>query len=85
MKLQLKIKNIFTLVYLVLPGLVIAQGGYLEYNQLITKLKELGKNTNAKLESYGKSYSNNDLWVLKLGDSAKPAILIVAGIDGRIE
>ena len=83
MKLQLKILNLFSLVLMLLPALLIAQSGYLEYNQLSNKLKELAKSPNVKLESYGKSYSNKDLWVLKLGDSAKPAILIVAGIDGR--
>lgn len=83
MKLQLKILNLFSFVLMLLPALLIAQSGYLEYNQLSNKLKELAKSPNVKLESYGKSYSNKDLWVLKLGDSAKPAILIVAGIDGR--
>jgi hypothetical protein len=76
MKLQLKILNLFSLVLMLLPALLIAQSGYLEYNQLSNKLKELAKSPNVKLESYGKSYSNKDLWVLKLGDSDKLLFLL---------
>jgi hypothetical protein len=59
-----------------------AQDQYLNYQQLTTKLQSLSKNTNIKLESYGKSFGNKDLWVLKIGNDKNPALLIVGGIDG---
>jgi predicted deacylase len=59
-----------------------AQDQYLNYQQLTTKLQGLSKYSNVKLESYGKSFGSKDLWALKIGDVSKPALLIVAGLDG---
>lgn len=60
----------------------IAQEQYLNYQQLTTKLQSLSKNSNVKVESFGKSFGNKDLWVLKIGNDKNPALLIVAGVDG---
>lgn len=59
-----------------------SQNQYLNYQQLTAKLQSFSKNSNVKLESYGKSFDNKDLWVLRIGNDKNPALLIVAGIDG---
>ena len=83
MRIQINFQRLCSLLLFLLPALIFGQGGYLDYTQMSTKLKELAKKPNTKLESYGKSHSNKDLWVLKLGNNTNPAILIVAGVDGR--
>jgi hypothetical protein len=83
MRIQINFQRLCSLLLLLLPALIFGQSGYLDYTQMSTKLKELAKKPNTKLESYGKSHSNKDLWVLKMGNNTNPAILIVAGVDGR--
>jgi hypothetical protein len=73
--------------YLLVVGLfnfvlISAQKNYSNYAEMTAKLKQLATQKNCKLESYGKSFSGKDLWVLKIGSSDKPAILLVAGLDG---
>lgn len=83
MSLQFKIKKICSFILLTLPVLAMAQNGYPDYMQMSNRLKELSKAPNTRLISYGKSFGNKDLWVLKMGKDENPAILLVAGIDGR--
>ena len=67
---------------LIVPLLVFSQKEYLNYSEMTSQLKQLATQKNCSLESYGKSFSGKDLWVLKIGNDKKPAILIVAGLDG---
>ncbi|HMP31246.1 MAG TPA: M14 family metallopeptidase, partial [Saprospiraceae bacterium] len=83
MSKSLNFIKVCSLIVLLTPSLLFGQGGYLDYSQMGNKLKELAKAPNTKLESYGKSFGNKDLWVLKLGSDANPAVLIVGGVDGR--
>jgi murein tripeptide amidase MpaA len=76
-------QKVCSLILLLIPVLVIGQTGYLDYTQMSNKLRELAKNPNTKLESYGKSFGNKDLWVIKLGNDTNPAILLVGGLEGR--
>lgn len=62
--------------------LISAQKNYSNYAEMTAQLKQLATQKNCKLESYGKSFSGKELWVLKIGSSEKPAILLVAGLDG---
>ncbi|QJD78960.1 M14 family metallopeptidase [Spirosoma rhododendri] len=60
---------------------------YQNHAQLSARLKALASRSDnaAAVESIGKSLSGNDIWVLTLGRgkaTAKPALAIVAGIDG---
>ncbi|OIN58091.1 M14 family metallopeptidase [Arsenicibacter rosenii] len=62
-------------------------GGYADYNQLTNRLRTLSSRANgtANLQSVGKSVGGKDIWLLTLGRGAaaqKPALAIVAGIDG---
>ncbi|MFN4144569.1 MAG: M14 family metallopeptidase [Runella sp.] len=64
-----------------------AQTGYNNHAQLSVRLKALSTkyNATASVRSVGKSSGGRDLWLLTLskGDaSKKPAVLIVAGIEG---
>ncbi len=64
-----------------------AQSTYNSHAQLSTRLKNLSTKYNAlaSVRSIGKSGGGRDLWLLTLGKgdaSKKPAILVVAGLDG---
>jgi hypothetical protein len=83
MSLSFNFQKVCSLILLLIPALVIGQSGYLDYSQMSNRLRELAKNPNTKLESYGKSFGNKDLWVIKLGSDNNPAILMVGGLDGR--
>lgn len=74
-------KTLMVFLFLI-PFLFFAQKNYLNYNEMSAKLKQLAGNKNCKLESYGKSASGKDLWVLKIGQETKPAVLVIAGLDG---
>lgn len=60
-----------------------AQYPYLTYDVLSKELKTLSTHPKTHLASYGKSYEGKDLWSLTIGDRDKPAVLIVAGLDGN--
>lgn len=83
MSLQVEIKRICSFILLIMPVFMIAQGSYPDYTQMSNRLKELAKSPNTQLTSYGKSFGNKDLWVLKIGKDEHPAVLVVAGLDGR--
>jgi hypothetical protein len=76
------VKKYLFAITLILPFLVFSQKKYLNYSEMTGKLKQLATQNNCSLESYGNSFSGKDLWVLKIGNSSKPAVLIVAGLDG---
>lgn len=64
-----------------------SSGGYADYNQLTNRLRSLSSRANgaANLQSVGKSVGGKDIWLLTLGRGAaaqKPALAIVAGVDG---
>uniref|UniRef100_UPI004048F071 M14 family metallopeptidase n=1 Tax=Flavobacterium sp. TaxID=239 RepID=UPI004048F071 len=67
-------------------GFSIAQSDYLSYDQMTTKLQAISNaNALSSLQSIGKSASGKDIWALQLGvkDAKKPALLIVASLDGK--
>ncbi|MBK7872212.1 MAG: peptidase M14 [Saprospiraceae bacterium] len=64
-----------------------AQNNYANHAQLSARLKALASKYSgqASVQSIGKSQGGRDIWALTLGGStadAKPAILVVAGVDG---
>jgi hypothetical protein len=62
-----------------------AQTDYLNFEQFSSKLQLIAKEHSlAHLESIGKSASGKDIWMLHLGErkSIKPALLVVANLDG---
>lgn len=64
-----------------------APSGYQNHAQLSARLNALARRSGsaAAVESIGKSLGGKDIWVLTLGRgkaTAKPALAIVAGIDG---
>jgi hypothetical protein len=64
-----------------------AQNSYNNHAQLSTRLKNLSTKyaAQASVRSIGKSSGGRDLWLLTLGKgdaTQKPAILVVAGLDG---
>lgn len=68
-------------------GSLSAQKAYATYPQLSTRIRDLAsKNTSlANVSSLGKSAGGKDLWLLTLSQGnagAKPALLLVAGLDG---
>ncbi|HOY16518.1 MAG TPA: M14 family metallopeptidase [Haliscomenobacter sp.] len=78
------------IVLLILGGFwssLSAQKTYSTFPQLTTRIKDLAsKNANlASVSSAGKSAGGKDLWLLTLSQgnpSSKPALLLVAGLDG---
>jgi hypothetical protein len=79
---MLSLKKFLLFLFILSFVYTFAQKKYCNYTEMTAKLKQLSSQKNTKLESYGKSFSGKDLWVLKIGSSDKPAILIVAGLDG---
>lgn len=64
-----------------------AQNAYQNHSQLTSRLKALSARygTNASVQSIGKSKGGRDIWALTIGKgnvSQKPAIAIIAGVDG---
>lgn len=59
--------------------------GYSSHEQRTQRLQALAKAPDITLTSAGKSAGNRDLWLLQVGSgasTAKPALLILAGLDG---
>ncbi|MFY8187678.1 MAG: M14 family metallopeptidase [Flavobacterium sp.] len=66
-------------------GMSRAQTNYLSYEQMTEKLQTIAKNQPlVSLQSIGKSASGKDIWALELGnkEARKPALLLVASLDG---
>ncbi|MFN4086485.1 MAG: M14 family metallopeptidase [Spirosomataceae bacterium] len=64
-----------------------AQSNYLSYDQLKNRLTKLSTDHAARLSvsSIGKSAGGKDIWAVTLGEkgSTKPALLILAGVNGE--
>ncbi|MDR6562491.1 MULTISPECIES: M14 family metallopeptidase [unclassified Arcicella] len=81
-------KKLFLLSGLLSVSLwTMAQNTYQNHTQLSSRLKALSSkfSSSVTIQSIGKSKGNRDIWALTLGKgntSTKPAIAIIAGVDG---
>ncbi len=78
---------LIALFFLPLSQTALAQTdpGYSNHEQRSQRLQKLAQSPQITLSSVGKSAADRDLWLLQFGSgepTAKPALLVVAGVDG---
>lgn len=78
-------KKIFVALFALSPFFSVAQLGYPTYDGVLSKINQLKSNKFVTIDAIGKSYSGENIPVIKIqrDTKPKPTLLIVAGIDGK--